>query len=118
MKTSEVLNKAADLIEERGWAKGDGWPDARRPEDAPLCLEGGILAALGRNHMGPAIESCPAYAAVWDFLATDVRWGPYRDRLYDWNDNLGRTASEVIEVLRAAALIEASRERETAEVPA
>ena len=44
--TSEVLNTAADLIEERGWThigESDApWGDGA---DGPLCLECGVLAA-------------------------------------------------------------------------
>ena len=69
--TSEVLNRAADLIEERGWTQGtQGWK-----------VDGA-------------------------FLDTDEPW--------KWNDTRGRTASEVIEVLRATAVIEAARETEAA----
>lgn len=113
MLTSDVLNRAADLIEERGWAKGAaGW--GRSGENAPLCLEGGIAAALGLS-LGDSdadaeFRTCPAYVAVSTYL--DMTYA------YDFNDAPYRTASEVIEVLRACAVIEASREREMAEVSA
>ena len=108
MKVSETLNKAADLIEERGWAQGSaGWAES----ESGLCLEGGIQAATGMlSHTG--ITECSAYRAVWNHLRTDSRWGFFRTNLFDWNDVGGRTANEVIEVLRACALIESAREEQ------
>ena len=120
MKTSEILNRAADLIEEHGWGQGGAtWKDV----GAGLCLEGGIVAAMGvdmSRRMAPpeGFEKCSAYRAVWDFLQDDDRWGFFRNHLYNWNDERTRTAEEVIEVLRAAAVIEASREAELAKVSA
>jgi hypothetical protein len=105
MNTSEVLNRAADLIEERGWTQGgSGWGIGGQA----LCLEGGILAALGYRWEASdwsfeEFPECPAYTAVADYL-------DYRSELYQWNDEGNRTADEVIEALRAAAVIEAAKE--------
>jgi hypothetical protein len=112
MKTSEVLNAAADLIEARGWRQGEpGW---RSGGSAGLCLEGALIAALSLDHL--EVYGCPAYAAVADYLdrtpAPSI--APVKDALWQWNDAPGRTASEVIEVLRAAAVIEAAREEQDA----
>jgi hypothetical protein len=116
MRTSEVLDKAADLIEERGWRQGGaGWGDT---PDAPLCLEGGILAALGREwHMvgnftatHDEFQTCPSYLAVRSYLGMTEVW----QDVYDFNDDPDRTAAEVIEVLRACAVIEAAREEQDA----
>jgi hypothetical protein len=114
MNTSETLNRAADLIEERGWAKGaSAWGE--RDETAPICLEGGMVAALGADISDPDLytefQECPACRAMSSYLGNP-------SYLYDFNDAEDRTASEVIEVLRACAVIEASRERESAEVSA
>lgn len=111
MQTSEVLNTAADLIESRGWVQGtSGWDKGA----GGLCLEGGILAAMGLDRANVADFGvwidCPARHAVRSYLDDPAP--------YDWNDEPGRTASEVVEVLRACAVIEASRERESAEVSA
>jgi hypothetical protein len=117
MNTSEVLNKAADLIEQRGWATGTCGMDAT--PDTPLCLEGAIGAALEvqtfmsdkagveRYHYFRLSQS-DAYKAILRYLGLD------RDA-WMWNDDQSE-ASRVVEVLRACAVIEASRERETAEV--
>lgn len=121
--TSEVLNRAADLIQERGWVSGpEGWPDSYLPANSPLCIEGGLLAAQGLTSRAATSEesglrTCPAYVAVMAHLATDDRWRCSSDWVesgnalaYEWNDAPGRTAAEVIEVLRAAAAIEQARE--------
>lgn len=115
-RTSTILNKAADLIETRGWVQADGW--AYSPaDDNSLCLEGGIMAAVGftGGQDRRIFKACPAYRAVWDYL-TDDHWkgAPFRTDLYDWNDAQARTKDEVIEVLRAAALIESAREEQNA----
>lgn len=114
MLTSEVLNKAADLIEERGWKSGGGWQYADQLyDDMPMCLEGGIQAATGLHFASiacdvtaaelTALRTCPAYRAVVEYLDADLP-------LFNWNDESERTAEQVIEVLRATALIEAAKE--------
>ena len=117
---SETLYRAADLIESRGWTKGGGG-DAE-PEDfdpwgkggdSPVCLEGAIFAAAGGDEwwqVSMVVNACPAGQAVRDYLGMDSYSGPSSARLYRFNDQRGRTAAEVIEVLRAAALIEAAKE--------
>jgi hypothetical protein len=126
MNTSDTLNLAADLIEQRGWTKGQGWNDST---NRPLCLEGGIMAALGWS-FGSAdydpleLWDCPAYRAVQAYLnfSHDKALASPRhhypspvDPLWRWND-FSSAASEVIEVLRAAAVVEAARETEAAPV--
>lgn len=115
--TSETLNLAADLIQQRGWTFGDGWPFHNQPSSS-LCLEGGIMAAVGMTVGDPLdvhgtvlrdVEHCPAYVAVRNYLDLDGL-----TRLYRWNDKRDRTESEVIEVLRAAAAIEQAREDQDA----
>jgi hypothetical protein len=115
---SDVLHKAADLIEKRGWAEGEpGW--GTYGGDGPLCLEGGIIAAASaQGQIGRVlIDNCPAAAAVHEYLQLGAR------ELWEWNDvsefyardtgtpiSTSRTQAEVIEVLRAAAAIERARE--------
>lgn len=122
--TSETLNKAADLIEERGWRVGPGgWGYG----GTPLCLEGGIIAALGFKGFGDVelrldeFFTCPAYRAVSDYLGLDPSLTPAGtpvNPLYRFNDKKGRTQAEVIATLRAAALIEAAKENQWVEVSA
>jgi hypothetical protein len=117
-KTSEVLDLAADVIEQRGWCTGT-WNNTR--EDAPVCIEGGIAAALGLEiDLGGSDEAtygsfitCPAYTAVQNYLGLN-------DFLYGWNDEVSHSDSEtlvyarskeqVVEVLRAAAAVERAKE--------
>lgn len=111
-----VLNRTADLIEERGWATGN----CGMKVIGPLCLEGAIAAVLGTptstwaggggspsNDPEPGEEFYvydddlrlhPAYEATVAYLRLS-------DQLWTWNDENGRTATEVVEALRAAALI-------------
>ncbi len=111
MHTSEVLNRAADLIEERGWSSCSGWPGEEEyggPSDGHLCLEGGIMAALGMTFKDRR-TSGPAMNAVREHLAI-----PAGHALFCWNDLPDRTQHEVIAALRGAAVIEAAREDQAA----
>jgi hypothetical protein len=115
--TSEVLNRAADLIEERGWSQGTGWC-LNGDQGGPLCLEGSIRVAAALD----ILVARPVLNVVRDYL-TDTR--PLDINAFagyvipfSWNDAYDRTAAEVVEVLRAAAVIEAAREQKMAEVSA
>lgn len=120
MNTSEVLDRAADLIEERGWAVGNRGLNV----NGPYCLEGALYAAGGSKDtfvwgcepLAPndsakgdkmfsylREEDCPTLAAVTAYLAQP------EGRVWEWNDSRG-SADEVIETLRACAVIEAARE--------
>lgn len=115
MKTSEILNRSADEILGRGWVQGgsaaandDPW--GTQTEGAPVCLEGGIIAAMGIKIEDFGIppddfHHCPAYAAVQQYIGFGEN-----DLVFEWNDVPERTAEEVIEVLRACAVIEEARE--------
>ncbi len=118
--TSEVLHRAADLIQEHGWGRGS---DSMFAKDG-LCFMGGIHGATFgcfRDDYLAAAE-CPAGRAVYRYLNLVVG-DP--DAGWEWNDASRldvntrsvepiRTASEVIEVLRAAAAIEQARESDVA----
>jgi hypothetical protein len=112
MRTSEVLNRAADLIQERGWAKGSGWC-LSGDTGGPLCLEGGLNVAAGY------VGAIPVREVVRDYL-TSTRPEHISPELgyvipFAWNDSR-KSAAEVIEVLRACAVVEAAKE--DAAVPA
>ena len=134
MSLSDTLNAAADLIQTRGWttiedsfgdADTDPWGGGSGA-DAPVCLEGAIAAASGMDlTLGNAtgttswdVQHCPAYKVVYDYLKGTDWWDGtlFTSRLYDFNDAPGRTKEEVIEVLRAAAVIEAAKEKAEVEV--
>jgi hypothetical protein len=110
MNTSDILNKAADLIEEHGWRNdGGGWFSC--PPD-PMCVEGALRVAAHSCTTSRA-EAAMHYRRAKSELAAHVGMYPWV-----WNDRVSQSATEVIEVLRAAALIESARERETAQVSA
>lgn len=97
MRTSEVLYKGADLIVERGWNQGD----APGP-NGEVCLVQAV-ADVTRNHVTVWFR---AIDAVSDFLGWQTVQGP----IHKWNDAKGRTAAEVVEVMRATAALEEARE--------
>lgn len=131
MNVASILNKAADLIEERGWIKGaEGWGFAR---GSRLCIEGAIAEAMGLDgdptwghctHV-QAVNTSPPGMALREFLG-DALWSVregyneatrksmenhnHMPMLYEWNDKFHRTEPEVIEALRATAIIAAARE--------
>lgn len=113
MRTSEVLDLAADTIQERGWTHvgedwGGGWKvDVWGRDGGPVCIEGAIGAVIGCNpaFMCESVNNCPAGIAVKEYLGI-APWAT----LYDFNDEPGRTAEEVIEVLRATAAVERAKE--------
>jgi hypothetical protein len=115
MLTSEVLNDAADIIGRNGWATADGWHP--KCDSQPVCLEGALRLALGG-----AIHGTDAHRVLGEYLmgrpGAQINSLTGRVILFAWNDEPGRTADEVIEVLRAAAVIEAARESELAAVSA
>jgi hypothetical protein len=129
MRVSEVLHKSADILESRAWTRGNGWE--WQNDYAPVCLEGGIAAAMGTvlvryasdglvrlsfdQEQYDRFKSCPAYQAVKEYLGdgripvTGVgrRQGRY---LYTFNDAVAHGKDEVVAVLRAAAEVEAVKE--------
>jgi hypothetical protein len=86
MNTSDILNKAADLIEKRGWATGNYGRANLERDDRPVCLEGAIAAALGHRAWTTAAyeatdpSGCLAARAVSEYV------GHKFDRLWEWND--------------------------------
>ena len=120
---SDTLNRAADLIQIRGWGQGPStWGDSAAR--SRLCVEGAIAAVSGVSMLDledigegvtphrNELEACPAYKAMVDYLQFKGTF------LFTWNDQRGRTQEQVIEVLRAAAVIEEAKERKATEVGA
>lgn len=113
LKTSDVLDLAADAVQMGDWTQYTGWTE----RDGGICLEGGILAARGGTTSREA-NNCPVGQAVREYLGLtptydpDSFWesGDPNAPLYNWNDADGRTKEEVIEVLRAAAAVERVKE--------
>lgn len=118
---SEVLHEAADIIERQGWVQFEGM----KPGTGPRCLMGGIAQAINapvREFVSLGIstycysttERHAAYKAVVEQIGEENIDGPWA---FTWNDEEGRTAEEVIGVLRAAAVIEEARESQRTPVP-
>lgn len=98
MNTSEILTRAADLIEERGHCKGE-----HRSDDGRYCAAGALRVVTGvmdedgsRTRAGDREWS--AYLAAYGALRNHVGAG-----VGTWNDVSGRTASEVTSTMRGAA---------------
>ena len=115
MQTSEVLNKAADLIEERGWQTG---PRGMTGEGG-LCLMGAVFAAQSNRVAESDLEAthgfvaCPAGAAVYEHVKDD-RYVHSPLLVWAYNDRIAKSSTDVLGVLRACALIEAAREEQGA----
>jgi len=110
--TSEVLDLAADKIQEHGWGQGvESWAGG----GGGLCLEGGIAAAMGlsidpmRGHGLGELTLCPAYIAVHEYLAEALADAEYQEPWF-WNDRIAESVEDVIAVLRSAAAIERVKE--------
>lgn len=94
-----VLLKAADIIETKGWHKGDfatdrhGWPvDHDAPEAARFCVFGAAWRAeyeLGYRDTG---WESPLYAVIGEGRS-----------ITDWNDASKQTRRQVVAKLREAA---------------
>lgn len=123
MNTSDILNKAADLIEEHGLGHGC---QSMLGENG-LCLMGAIHAASFGEYSDDygAAANCPAGRAVYNYLSlpsedVDAGW-IWNDAKWGYETGTGWRVDrpeEVIEVLRATAVIEAARESAPVEVSA
>ncbi|HEY9415440.1 MAG TPA: hypothetical protein VIQ30_11825 [Pseudonocardia sp.] len=110
---SELLRRAAELIEQRGLFQHEWWPDAlpahgEQPRDYidgdPCCAIGALAVAAGAWQVGSvhrALTNLPALAAANDALHAAMP--PGVAFVAAWNDQPGRTAGEVAEVMRSAA---------------
>lgn len=93
----EVLARAADIIQQRGWHQG--WFIDR--DTGAVCCVGAIRIAGG-------LTATPIYdrdAAAHDLVlnARSRMFGHLKRSVSVWNDEPGRTQAEVVAALRAAA---------------
>lgn len=93
--TSAALDRAADLLQREGW-------HGRHVSESPYCAGNAIFTVCGER------DYLDAQRALWTYLG-----GESLGAIWAWNDAPDRTQAEVIETLRAAAVIEAARERAT-----
>lgn len=84
MTAEEVLARAADILEQKGWLQNE-WQDA----EGRCC----ILGALARANEGCGTER-------WYALKAAVAREVGMDDLLTWNNAHGRCAEEVITALR------------------
>lgn len=109
MSTSEILTRAADLIEERGHAK-DWYCD----ESGALCIVGAMCAAVGiEPEPYTATDGTEEGWSTWGSNWQQVRAAQERfERLAglpvghdapSWNDREETTGAEVVAKLREAA---------------
>lgn len=99
MTVDEVLNSAADLIEERGWWNGEGDITCRQGECAFTALAASSGVVLGDD---PTERFRMAHDTFAVHIGAENAQGS-RD-IADWNDS--RTdAGEVVAALRAASLV-------------
>lgn len=99
MNTADILDRAADLIEERGW--NQGW---YVNECGGLCAVGAMYTAAGVElPVGAEFPDIPDEVSNAVLRAFRV-FGDHVKRLASaWNDAPGRTKEEVVSTLRAAA---------------
>ena len=124
MKTSEILDRAADVIQRHGWAQG-GWFSSYRetpPAECPVCAGGAMnVTVINRPAFDVVFDGWPAgLLDAYRVLAHRVQPGlgiaadcdeehrldQYIAAIGAWNDAEGRTAEEVVRELRAAAASE------------
>lgn len=110
---SEILDKAADIIETRGWWQGTYMMPGGNPANCPVCLLGAINVATGLapNIEGAFREDGPASTAARALAEHMGLNNPNGDGLVDllgneWNDREAESPEQVIAELRAAAQAE------------
>lgn len=92
----EVLRKAVEILDERGWYQGY----YRDIQTGRVCSIGACAEALGTNPGEPT----PMFNRVWTFLDHYVeRKFERHGNFVAWQDKDGRTVDEVKALLLAAA---------------
>lgn len=109
-KTSEALNKAADIIEQDGWFGGEGEKSYEKQMDrerhgkrsgTEKCLVFAVAAATkGTTTHAAALNRVRRLLGIPITRATQQG---NRADLVEWNDKRGRKKSEVVGILRQAA---------------
>lgn len=96
MTTRELRERAALLIEQRGWRQGD-W----RGPNGELCLDAALVIAAGKIEPEDLAEEWPALAtAADDEIAAELGFGSSGSSCAHWNDDPRRTKAEVLAALR------------------
>lgn len=102
---ADVLEKAADLIENVGWHQGNF--DVRSLDGAALgfCAAGACTYALTQNARFLPPEVKDVHDAAAKALSAEVlKVAPFtKGSIPRWNDHSGRTKEQVIDLLRHTA---------------
>lgn len=109
----DLLDKAAGVIEVRGWHQGGYMPDLVADRDTnPVCVLAAINVACGQDPVtdlyGASVDDAAirAAAAFADHLGLGLLYSPIDvvDQVGEtWNDEDGRTAEQVTTALRECA---------------
>lgn len=108
MTPSEILLKAADLIEQKGWTRYGYARDEDGNDVNPTSRHAVCFCAIG------AIRASANDRGLGSLSRTAVRFAEDAldcNSLDDWNDEFGRTKEEVVEALRRAAQSTDNREQ-------
>jgi hypothetical protein len=103
LTTVEILDGAIRAIEERGHAQG-----AYQEDDGRVCLKGALRIGAGANAMTTYPDQLNFHQAQTHVLSLIYGYCT----IPGWNDEEGRTADEVLHLLKAAreaAALEAER---------
>lgn len=120
-----VLRFAATLIELHGWCQGTPPPrdhrlPGRLPESRPMDITTAIATAIaGWPPVSDELldgDALALYTSARRAVLDKIGRGDWL--LIEWNDTPGRTAREVIELLRAAAVAAAPDDTAAVETPA
>ena len=97
---SEVLFKAAKLLEKHGWTRGE-----YLDKNGSMCAVGAISAALGKQGADSEWDymlGVPCIKAVEAHLYCGDGTGPVQN-LNDWNDEKAKDMREVTDAFRRTA---------------
>lgn len=105
MRISEILEKAADALDARGWIQGDyGVFEAPDKTQCAMCAYGALYAVT--NGTGNPFDAtgegdeAAAFLASHDLIPEGADGGRY---LPTWNDYVAETKEDVTAVLRKGA---------------
>ena len=111
MLTSEILDKAADVIEQRGWWRGAYRQPGADVRTCPVCVLGALNVATGSAPDAESNFKVPcAVSAAANALARHLGLGTDDELIdalgNDWNDHTAESIDDVVSDLRAAAASE------------
>lgn len=104
MNAADVLERAADVIVERGWYRGNYYSDPDSIDTCSVCAQGAIhVATVGTPSPARANDELLRETAV-ERLHAQRALGRYVGcSIPEWNDMKAESADEVITALRECA---------------